>query len=279
VRALLHHRTRAQVLLHAVLAALTVLWAYPVLWTLLSSLKTSGELYFAPWALPIPPHPGNLVEAWRVGQLGRAYLNSALVTAASVLLILLISAPAAYAFARLRLPMRSVLYLAILLPLMVPSEVTLVPLFILLRTLGLLNRLEGLITLNVAGGVAFTTVILTTFFQAIPRELEDAAKIDGAGRLQNLRWIVLPLAAPGLMAVTVFQTVFIWNEFFQALIVIQRPELFTVQLAMGNFSTFYATNQVLLFAGLAIAIVPPLVVFVLLQRSFIQGLTVCAVRG
>jgi ABC-type glycerol-3-phosphate transport system permease component len=276
---LLHRRTRAQVLLHAVLAALTVLWAYPVLWTLLSSLKTSGELYFAPWALPIPPHPGNLVEAWRVGQLGRAYLNSALVTAASVLLILLISAPAAYAFARLRLPMRSVLYLAILLPLMVPSEVTLVPLFILLRTLGLLNRLEGLITLNVAGGVAFTTVILTTFFQAIPRELEDAAKIDGAGRLQNLRWIVLPLAAPGLMAVTVFQTVFIWNEFFQALIVIQRPELFTVQLAMGNFSTFYATNQVLLFAGLAIAIVPPLVVFVLLQRSFIHGLTVGAVRG
>ncbi|HEY3083771.1 MAG TPA: carbohydrate ABC transporter permease [Chloroflexota bacterium] len=279
MRALLHRRTRAQVLLHAVLAALTVLWAYPVLWTLLSSLKTSGELYFAPWALPIPPHPGNLVEAWRVGQLGRAYLNSALVTAASVLLILLISAPAAYAFARLRLPMRSVLYLAILLPLMVPSEVTLVPLFILLRTLGLLNRLEGLITLNVAGGVAFTTVILTTFFQAIPRELEDAAKIDGAGRLQNLRWIVLPLAAPGLMAVTVFQTVFIWNEFFQALIVIQRPELFTVQLAMGNFSTFYATNQVLLFAGLAIAIVPPLVVFVLLQRSFIHGLTVGAVRG
>jgi raffinose/stachyose/melibiose transport system permease protein len=274
-----HPRTRGQLVLHGVLGALALLWAYPVVWTLMSSLKTSGELYASPWGLPIPPQLDNLAQAWNLGQLGRAYLNSMIVTTASVLVILLIAIPAAFAFARLRLPLRSVLFLAVLIPLMIPAEVTLVPVFVLLRTLGLLNRLEGLIALMITGGIAFSTYILTTFLRAIPRELEDAARIDGAGRLQLLWWIMLPLAVPGIMAVTVFESVFIWNDFFHALIVIQRPELFTVQLAMGNFSTFYATDQVMLFAGLAIAIVPPLVLFILLQRSFIQGLTVGAVRG
>jgi ABC-type glycerol-3-phosphate transport system permease component len=276
----LHRRTRSQIALHLVLGVLLLLWAYPVLWTLLNALKSSGELYGgSPWAVPIPPHVENLVNAWNQGQLGTAYRNSLGVTAASVLFIMLIATPAAFAFARLRLPLRSALYIVVLLPLMIPSEVALIPLFVLLRTLGLLNKLEGLITLEVAGGVAFTTVILATFFESIPRELEEACKMDGAGRLQILRWIVLPLGAPGLVAVTVFQSVFVWNDFFTPLIVIQKPELFTVQLAMGNFSNFYFTDQVLLFAGLAIIIVPPLVVFALLQRTFIRGLTLGAIRG
>lgn len=255
---LLRHDTRVQLMLHAVLLCLLVIWAYPIVWTLTSSLKAGGDLYSSPWSLPAPPHFENLLNAWTQGQLGRAFLNSAYVTSVSVACILLFAIPAAFAFARLKLPLHAVLALAILVPLMIPSEVILVPIFVMFRVLGLLNTLEGLITLEVAGGVAFATVILTTFFRGVPRELEDAARIDGA--------------------VTVFQSVFVWNEYFTALIIIQKPDLFTVQLAMGNFSTFYATDQTLLFAGLAIAMVPPLVVFAVLQRSFIQGLTVGALR-
>jgi raffinose/stachyose/melibiose transport system permease protein len=276
--ALLRRDTRIQLLLHAILLCLLVAWAYPIVWTLASSLKAGGDLYTAPWALPNPVHFENIARAWVQGQLARAFLNSAYVTGVSVGVILLLSVPAAFGFARLRLPLHAVLALAILVPLMVPGEVILVPIFAMFRVLGLLNTLEGLITLEVAGGVAFATVVLTSFFRGVPRELEDAARIDGASSVQVLWHIILPLAAPGIAAVVVFQSVFVWNDYFTALIVIQKPALFTVQLAMGNFSTFYATDQSLLFAGLAIAMVPPLVVFAVLQRSFIQGLTVGALR-
>jgi raffinose/stachyose/melibiose transport system permease protein len=267
-----------QMLLHGVLACLFVIWAYPVVWTLTSSLKARGDLYSSPLALPSPPHFENIANAWLQGQLGQAFLNSTYVTVVSVGLIMLVAIPAAFGFARLKLPLHAALGLAILVPLMIPGEVVLVPVFVMFRVLGLLNTLEGLITLEVAAGVAFATVVLTTFFRAVPRELEDAARIDGASSVQVLWYIILPLAGPGIAAVTVFESVFVWNDYFAPLIVIQKPELFTVQLAMGNFSNFYATDQSLLFAGLAMAMVPPLVVFAVLQRSFIEGLTVGAVR-
>jgi ABC-type glycerol-3-phosphate transport system permease component len=275
---LLRHNARVQILLHGLLACLFVIWAYPIVWTLTSSLKATGDLYSAAWSLPNPAHFENIAHAWEQGQLGQALLNSAYVTSVSVGLILLFAVPAAFGFARLKLPLPMVLGLAILVPLMIPSEVILVPIFVMFRVLGLLNTLEGLIMLEVAGGVAFSTVVLTSFFRGVPRELEDAARIDGASSGRVLRHIILPLAAPGIAAVTVFQSAFVWNDYFTPLIVIQKPGLFTVQLAMGNFSNFYASDQPLLFAGLAIAMVPPLVVFAVLQRSFIEGLTVGASR-
>ena len=155
--------TGVQILLHGLLVCLFVIWAYPVVWTLMSSLKASGDLYSAPWSLPDPAHFENIAHAWVQGQLGQAFLNSAYVTAVSVSLVLLFAVPAAFGFARLKLPLPAVLGLAILVPLMIPSEVILVPLFVMFRALGLLNTLEGLITLEVAGGVAFATVVLTTF--------------------------------------------------------------------------------------------------------------------
>jgi len=270
--------TRVQFILHGLLLCLAVLWAYPVVWTLTNSLKTSGDLYSAPWSLPNPPRFDNIANAWVQGQLGQALLNSMYVTAVSVSLILVFAVPAAFAFARLKLPLHAVLGLAILVPLMIPSEIIMVPLFVTFSVLGLLNTYHGLIALEVAGGVAFATVVLTTFFRAVPRDLEDAARIDGAHSVQVLRHVILPLAGPGLAAVTVFESAFVWNDYFGPLIIIQKPELFTVQLAIGNFSNFYATDQVVLFAALAIAMVPPLIVFAILQRSFTEGLTVGASR-
>jgi raffinose/stachyose/melibiose transport system permease protein len=261
-----------------VLVCLSAIWAFPVIWTLTNGVKSTADLYSAPWNLPNPLHFENIAKAWVQGQLGLALLNSAYVTVVSVGLMLLFAVPAAFGFARLKLPLPAVLGLAILVPLMIPSEIIMVPLFVMFRMLGLLNTREGLIALEVASGVAFATVVLTTFFRSVSRDLEDAARIDGAHSAQLLRHIILPLAGPGIAAVTVFESVFVWNDYFGPLILIQKPELFTVQLAVGNFSNFYATDQVVLFAGLAVAIVPPLVVFALLQRSFTEGLTVGASR-
>jgi raffinose/stachyose/melibiose transport system permease protein len=132
---------------------------------------------------------------------------------------------------------------------------------------------------NVVANVSIATVILTGVFRTIPQDLIDAARVDGAGRVEVLLGIVIPLGRPGIFAVAVLVAVFTWNDFGGSLVLIQKPDAFTVQLALSRFSTFYATDQGLTFAGMAIAILPPLLLFLVLQRSFIQGLTAGAVRG
>ena len=166
----------------------------------------------------------------------------------------------------------------ILAPLIIPTEVLIVPLFSMFRALGLINSLPGLALVNVVAYVSFATVILTGYFRTIPQDLIDAARIDGAGRVEVLLRIVIPLARPGILAVAILVAVLTWNDFGASLVLIQKPDAFTVQLALSRFSTFYATDQGLTFAGMAIVIIPPLLLFLVLQRSFIQGLTTGAVR-
>jgi raffinose/stachyose/melibiose transport system permease protein len=194
-------------------------------------------------------------------------------------LVLALSVSAAYSLALLRPPLRAALILVVLAPLIIPTEVLIVPLFSVFRRLGLINSLPGLALYNVVAYVSFTTLILAGYFRTIPREVIDAARVDGAGRLAVLLRMVLPLARPGILAVAVLVAVFTWNDFGGALVLIQRPDAFTVQLAMSRFSTFYATDQGLTFAGMAIAILPPLLLFLVLQRSFFQGLTAGRIRG
>jgi raffinose/stachyose/melibiose transport system permease protein len=204
--------------------------------------------------------------------------NSAYVTAMTVAMVLALSVGAAYALTRLRPPGRALLFLVVLAPLMIPTEVLVVPLFSMYRTLGLINSLPGLALTNVMASVSFATVILAGYFRTIPQDLIDAARVDGAGRVQVLLRIVVPLARPGIAAVALLVAVFTWNDFAGALVLIQRPDAFTVQLALTRFSTLYATDQGLTFAGMAIVILPPLLLFVVLQRRFIHGLTAGVVR-
>ena len=145
-------------------------------------------------------------------------------------------------------------------------------------TSGLINSLPGLAFYNVVGTVSFATIIFVGYFRTIPQEVVDAALVDGAGRLAVLLRIVIPLARPGIVAVAVIVAVFTWNDFGGSLVLLQKPDVFTAPLAISRFSTFYATDQGLTFAGMAIMIIPPLLLFVVLQRSFIQGLTAGAVR-
>jgi len=260
------------------LSALAVVWLYPLVWTLTNAVKSSADIYRAPWDMPWPPAIGNIGEAWSRGQLGLAMANSAYVTAMTVTVVLVLSVTGAYALTRLRPPGRAVLFLVVLAPLIIPTEVLIVPLFSMFRALGLVNSLPGLALTNVVANVSFATLILTGYFRTIPQDVIDAARVDGAGRVDVLLRIVIPLARPGILAVAVLVAVFTWNDFGGSLVLLQKPDVFTAPLALSRFSTFYATDQGLTFAGMAIVILPPLLLFLAVQRSFIRGLTAGAIR-
>jgi raffinose/stachyose/melibiose transport system permease protein len=260
------------------LAVLALVWLYPVAWTLTNAVRPTADIYRAPWDLTWPPAIENLGAAWERGQLGAALANSALVTAMTVAIVLALSVCAAYALANLRPPARAFLFLLVLAPLIVPTEVLIVPLFAMFRGLGLINSLPGLALVNAVANVSFATVILAAYFRTIPRDLLDAARVDGAGRLDVLLRVVVPLARPGILAVALLVAVLTWNDFAGALVLIQDPDAFTVQLALTRFQTYYATDQGLTFAGMAIVIVPPLLLFLVFQRSFLRGLTSGVVR-
>ena len=256
------------------LLILAVVWSYPVLWTMSNALKTTADLYRGPLDLPWPPAIGNFGAAWTRGNLAGALLNSTYVTSWTVVGVLLLAIPAAYSLARLRPPGRAILTLLVLAPLIVPTEVLIVPLFSIYRTLGLINSLPGLALVNVAASVPFATMILVAYFRRIPQDVIDAARVDGATRLETLVRIVVPVARPGILAVAVLVAVFAWNDFAGALVLIQRPSAFTAPLALTTFSTFYTTDEGVKFAGLAIVFLPPLLLFLVVQRRFLQGLTV-----
>jgi raffinose/stachyose/melibiose transport system permease protein len=260
------------------LVGLAFVWLYPVLWTLANSIRSSADIYRAPWDLPWPPRIDNLTEAWSRAQLGLAMANSLYVTVLTVSIVLVLSILAAYSLTRLAPPKKALLFGLVLAPMIIPTEVLIVPIFALFKALGLINSLPGLSLFNVVGTVSFATVIFTGFFRTIPQDVIDAARIDGAGRVDILVAVIVPLAKPAIAAVAVLVAVLTWNDFGGSLVLIQRPDAFTIQLALSRFSTFYATDQGLTFAGMAIAILPPLLLFLVLQRTFIRGLTVGVVQ-
>jgi raffinose/stachyose/melibiose transport system permease protein len=260
------------------LGVLGVVWLYPVAWTLANAIRPSADIYRAPWDLPWPPAIGNIGEAWDRGRLGAALANSAYVTAMTVVVTLVVSVSGAYSLTRLRPPGRALLFMLVLAPMIIPTDVLIVPLFSMFRALGLINSLPGVALFNVFANVSFATLILTGYFRTIPRDVIDAARVDGAGRIEVLLGIVIPLARPGILAVAVLVAVFTWNDFGGSFVLVQKPEAFTVQLALSRFSTLFTTDQGLTFAGMAIALLPPLVLFLVFQRGFIRGLTAGAVR-
>ena len=180
-----------------VLAVLTIVWLYPVVWTLMNAFRSSADIYRAPWDIAWPPAVGNIAQAWSRAQLGVALANSAYVTALTVGVVLVLSISAAYSLTRLRPPGRALLFTLVLAPLIIPTDVLIVPVFSIFRTLGLINSLSGLALFDVVGTVSFATLILMAFFRTIPGDVIDAARVDGAGRIEVLLRIVVPLSRSG----------------------------------------------------------------------------------
>jgi raffinose/stachyose/melibiose transport system permease protein len=264
---------------YVVLALFAVQTVYPILWMIFGSLKTNEDLFTNVWGPPTIPQWDNYVEAWDIGSLETRIGNSLLVTAASLGLLLAVATPAAYAIARLALPGGRAIFLAILATMMVPAQTTLIPLFLIVKQLGLLNSRLGLVLVYAATGTAFSIFILRAFFLAIPSELEDAALCDGANRYQVFLQIVLPLARPGLATVAIFEGMEIWNEFFLAFIFVRDPARQTIPLGLVEFFSRYQSEWTLYFAALTTITLPVIVLYVAMQRQFIEGLTAGALKG
>jgi ABC-type glycerol-3-phosphate transport system permease component len=245
----------------------------------MASLKTGQELYQAPWNLPKTPTFVNFVQAWQMANLGRAFVNSIIITFISVALILIVSILAAFPISHMRFRGRRLLYFIILMGIMVPVEGLIIPLFITLKTFSLLNTYFGVIFPYAAVGVPFTLFVLVNFFKDIPRELRDAALIDGASNFQLLWRIIVPLSVPAIVGVGIFQGSLVWNELIVSLTVLQNEQLYTVPLTLATFLRRFVREWSLTFSTLFLSMVPIIVVYIIFHRQFVKGMTVGAVKG
>jgi multiple sugar transport system permease protein/raffinose/stachyose/melibiose transport system permease protein len=264
-------RTATKSIIYLLLSVYAVILIYPVFWMATSALKVPREIFGSPFSLPANPRWGNFKIVWDQG-MWRYLLNSVLVTAVAVVLIVIIAAMAAYALARLRFRARTGIYLLIIAGYAIPIHTVLVPLYMTLDRLGILNSYLGLIGPYVAFGVPFAVLLLYAFFLEFPKELEEAAFLDGCNTWQGLFHVVLPLSLPGMVSVAIFEANFVWNEFLLALIVIRDQELKTLPRSISDYQGQWTTNWPLLLTTLTVAVVPMLLIYIILQRQFINSL-------
>ena len=232
-----------------------------------------------PFGLPEVWSLSNFVEVWHSGNFDVYFRNSIIVVVGAEAIILTLSAMAGYALGRYRFRLNGALYTLVLIGLMVPAKLLLVPLFIQLKNMGLLDSLWGLILVYAAGGVPAGVFIMTGFFRALPSALESAARIDGANDWTIFRRIMLPLVRPQLAIVAIYTAIPIWNDFLLPIVFISSPNLKTVPQGLSVFFGEHAVNMGALFAGLTISALPLVIVYLFLSEQFIKGLTAGAVKG
>lgn len=270
-------RRGGRALSYLALAALALTMLFPFLWTLSASLKgDEAVLATPPQLLPTTLHWDNYTAVGQNIDVGRLLANSLGVALAVTALQLLTCSLAAYAFARMRFRGRQALFLVYIGTLMVPTQVTITPLFILVRLLGLTNSYAGLILPSVTS--AFGVFLLRQFFLTLPRELEEAAFIDGASHWTIFWRISLPLARSSLAALSIFAFMGSWNNFLWPLLITTDPRLMTLPLGLSSLQGQYSTAWNQLMAGTVISIVPILIVFLLAQRQFVQGLALSGLK-
>jgi multiple sugar transport system permease protein len=268
-------------LAYLALAAYIIFLGFPVLWLLSTAFKTPPELATVkPKLLPESFRFDNFIKALDEQNLLRAGLNSLIVAVTTTLLVIVVAVPAAYALARFRSRIRVAALGWILVSQVFPVILIVIPLFLILKQFGLNNTLVGLIMVDLVWSLPFALWMLQGYVAAIPRDLEEAGAVDGAGRLRVLVSIVFPLLLPGIIATAMFTFIASWNEFFFALVLIQDPDLNTLPLALARFVGQEGQVQLgPLAAGSLMAMIPSLVFFAFLQRRLTSGLLTGAVKG
>lgn len=242
----------------------------PMLWMVATSLKPLSAVYTPPFLYPDTFRWENYQQAWQAAPFARYYVNTIVMTAGIVAGHVLFDAMAAYAFARLRFPGRGVLFTVLLATMLVPQFVTMIPAYALVTSLGWLDTYWALIVPRLVD--VFGIVLMRQYFAAIPLELEEAARIDGAGRLRIFWQLMIPLSRPALATLAMFSFLFSWNDFLWPLLVTDSDQLRTIQIGLAAFQGRYGTQWNYLMAGTVTATVPCLIVFVIFQRALIRGI-------
>ena len=276
-------KTRRRTLLGGRLLLLTaggVVMVLPFVYMIATSFKPNAlVLEIPPKFLPSHPTTANYTGAWTSNKFGRYFLNSVMVALATTFLSVWLSSMMAYAFARFRFPGRGLLFGCLLIGLMVPTMMLIIPQFLLAKNLHMLDSLPGLVFFYVGGTLALNTFLLRSFFQDIPRELEEAMVVDGAGPWKRYLRLILPLSRPALATVAIFSFLASWDEFIWALTVINDPNKRTLPIAIALFQGEHSTSWGLVFAASAIAILPVITIFVAFQRQFVSGLASGALKA
>ncbi|MBI4323541.1 MAG: carbohydrate ABC transporter permease [Candidatus Omnitrophica bacterium] len=271
---------------HTLCLPVAISCLFPLGWMVSSSLKTQQTVFtdFSP--VPVPAHVGNYLLAWTKGRFGMYFLNSLGYTFMTVLGVLILSSLAAYAFSRFAFRGSGFLHKLLLSTMLVPIPGAFVALYILLTQFGLIDQGAGeflprlgYILPQINGGLPFGIFIMKPFFDAIPKELEESAKVDGSGVLGVFWHIMLPLAKPALAVVALSTTLAAWNEFLLAYLVFSRHELMPLQRGLLAFQGAHLTDYSLLMAGMVITILPVVVIYLVMQRYIIQGITAGALKG
>ena len=277
--------TRWHVMGWVFLAVLLIFAVAPMIWMLITSFKSQfAALKYPPEFIPQNP---NLEQYDRLlspkNDVGRQFLrymlNSIFVSTATTIFGVAVAVPAAYAFARFKLPGRQALFFSVLFRNMFPAVVFLMPLFIMMRWMGLVNTYSSLIITYLTFGLPLSIWLLKGFYDNIPVELEQAARMDGCTRFQAFYMVVMPLSAPGIIATAIYSFITAWNEYVYALTFLNDDEKLTLPVGLQRFFTEYATNWPGLMAASFIMSVPVVVMFLVLQKYFVRALTEGAVKA
>jgi multiple sugar transport system permease protein/raffinose/stachyose/melibiose transport system permease protein len=272
-------KTTVNLIIHLFLLTVGITCVFPLLWMISSSLKTQETIFKDMSIIPKSFHFENYYHAWIEGGFGRYFLNSIFYTVAVVIGIVIISSMAAYAFSRLRFAGRNVLFVIFMAAMMIPIQGSFVALYVLLNKLHLRNTSLGYILCMINVGLSTSIFLLKTFFDKMPKELEDAARIDGCSKIGIWWHVALPLAKPVLAVVVVLNALNVWNEFILALLIFDSRPLMPLQVALMTFQGEFVTRYPLLMAGLTIAALPIIILYLLMQKYIIKGVTQGAVVG
>ena len=251
---------------------------FPLFNMIISSFKTTREIFKEPYAMPSEWQFSNYAEVWGKGGFGRYFFNSIITTTVSIALVLIFGSMASFGIARYKFRLATPLFIVFLAGIMLPLKAAIIPLFLMIKKMNLMDTRLALILVFTAMSMPSTVFILVGFMKTIPSELENAARIDGANDFQIYRRVIMPLTAPSIALVTIYNAVPVWNDFFFPLVFTQSDRLKTLPLGMSVFFGQYQISWHLLFASLSIAILPMLVLYLFMSRYFIKGMTAGAIK-
>lgn len=262
-----------------------VLWAiaviYPLIWMFLGGFKSNGEIFNSPWGLPKSFEFDNFVSAWTEFNIGTSFLNSIIVTIIGTLLCLVFAIPVSYAIERIRFKGSKVAFNLLISAMMIPKVLGWIPLFFLLLKFNMIDNLWSLAIIYAVTEIPFTVFIISSFMGNVPKELEEAAAIDGMSSYGILFKIVTPLVKTGIITASIMNVITFWNEYFMALIFIQSSKNNTlgVQMDLMSQQAQYTNAWGALFAGLSLAVIPMIIIYALFQKHIVKGMTEGAIKG
>jgi len=267
------------IVINLFLFSLLICNVYPLVWQLFTSLRTNPDLFANPWGLPSSPTFDNYIKVWKTSPLPTYFLNSFVVSLSSVILILLLSSMAAYGFAKLSFPGSTPLLLLLLSLYFIPAHIALIPLFVMLKALKVIDTPLALIIPYTAFAIPFSTILIRGFILSIPRDLIDAALIDGCSKISIFFLLILPLIRPILAVNFIFQFVNCWNEYLFALVFLHSREAKTLPVGLLDLVAEFHTDWVAMAAGLTMATIPVIILYIVFHEQIITGMTAGAIKG